>query len=162
MISTKISFNSIGVIHTPFKKIDGTPIQPSAAKNIKGTIELREELTEGLKDLDGFSHIILLYHFHLSKEYSLSVVPFLDDTSHGVFATRAPRRPNSIGLSVVKLVKIEKHILYIENVDVVDGTPILDIKPYVKEFENSEELRIGCLSEKIKKAINIKADNRFK
>jgi tRNA-Thr(GGU) m(6)t(6)A37 methyltransferase TsaA len=162
MISTKISFNSIGVIHSPFKKIDGTPIQPSAAKNIKGTIELREELTEGLKDLDGFSHIILLYHFHLSKEYSLSVVPFLDDTSHGVFATRAPRRPNSIGLSVVKLVKIEKHILYIENVDVVDGTPILDIKPYVKEFENSEELRIGWLSEKIKKAINIKADNRFK
>jgi len=162
MISTKISFNSIGVIHTPFKKIDGTPIQPSAAKNIKGTIELREELTEGLKDLDGFSHIILLYHFHLSKEYSLSVVPFLDDTSHGVFATRAPRRPNSIGFSVVKLVKIENNILYIENVDVIDGTPLLDIKPYVKEFENSEGLRIGWLSEKIKKAINIKADNRFK
>ena len=162
MISTKISYNSIGVVHSPFKKIDGTPIQPSAAKDIKGTIELREELVDGLKDLDGFSHIILLYHFHLSKEYSLSVVPFLDDTSHGVFATRAPRRPNSIGLSVVKLVKIEKHILYIENVDVIDDTPILDIKPYVKEFENSEELRIGWLSEKIKKAINIKADNRFK
>jgi len=122
MISTKISYNSIGVVHSPFKKIDGTPIQPSAAKDIKGTIELREELVDGLKDLDGFSHIILLYHFHLSKEYSLSIVPFLDDTSHGVFATRAPRRPNSIGLSVVKLVKIEKHILHIENVDVVDGT----------------------------------------
>jgi tRNA-Thr(GGU) m(6)t(6)A37 methyltransferase TsaA len=162
MISTKISYNSIGVIHSPFNKIDGTPIQPSAAKNIKGTIELREELAEGLQDLDGFSHIILLYHFHLSKEYSLTVVPFLDDISRGVFATRAPRRPNSIGLSVVKLIKIEKNILYIENVDVVDGTPLLDIKPYVKEFENSEELRIGWLSEKTKKAINIKSDNRFK
>ena len=162
MISTKICYNSIGVIHSPFNKIDGTPIQPSAAKNIKGTIELREELTEGLKDLDGFSHIILLYHFHLSKEYSLSVVPFLDDTSHGVFATRAPRRPNSIGMSAVKLVKIEENIIHIDNVDVVDGTPLLDIKPYVKEFENLEELRIGWLSEKTRKAITIKADNRFK
>ncbi len=162
MKSSKISFNSIGIIHSPFKKIERIPIQPSAAKDIKGTIELREELIEGLKDLDGFSHIILLYHFHLSKEYSLSVVPFLDDTSHGVFATRAPRRPNSIGLSVVKLLKIEKHILYIENVDVIDGTPLLDIKPYVKEFENLEDLRIGWLSEKTKKTINMKADNRFK
>ncbi len=162
MKSSKISFNSIGIIHSPFKKIEGIPIQPSAAKDIKGTIELREGLIEGLKDLDGFSHIILLYHFHLSKEYSLSVVPFLDDTSHGVFATRAPRRPNSIGLSVVKLLKIEKHILYIENVDVIDGTPLLDIKPYVKEFENLEDLRIGWLSEKTKKTINMKADNRFK
>jgi tRNA-Thr(GGU) m(6)t(6)A37 methyltransferase TsaA len=160
--STKLSYNSIGIIHSPFKKIEGTPIQPSAAKEIKGTIELREELIEGLRDLDGFSHIILLYHFHLSKEYSLSVVPFLDDTSHGVIATRAPRRPNSIGMSVVKLVKIENNILFIENVDVIDGTPLLDIKPYVKDFENSKELRIGWLSEKTKKAKNIKADNRFK
>ena len=162
MKSTKLSYNSIGTIHSPFKKIEGISIQPSAAKDIKGNIELREELVEGLKDLDGFSHIILLYHFHLSKEYSLSVVPFLDDTSHGVFATRAPRRPNSIGLSVVKLVKIEKNILYVENVDVVDGTPLLDIKPYVREFENSEEVRIGWLTEKIKKSINIKSDDRFK
>ena len=162
MKSTKVSYDSIGVIHSPFKKIEGIPIQPSAAREIKGTIELRKELTEGLKDLDGFSHVILLYHFHLSKEYSLSVIPFLDEISHGVFATRAPRRPNSIGLSVVKLVKIEENILYIENVDVVDGTPLLDIKPYVKEFENLEELRIGWLSQKTKKAINIKADNRFK
>ncbi|MFC2119838.1 tRNA (N6-threonylcarbamoyladenosine(37)-N6)-methyltransferase TrmO [Bacteroidota bacterium] len=162
MKSSKISFNSIGIIHSPFKKIEGIPIQPSFAKGIKGTIKLREELVEGLIDLDGFSHIILLYYFHLSKEHSFSVVPFLDDASHGVFATRAPRRPNSIGLSVVKLLKIEKHILYIENVDVIDGTPLLDIKPYVKEFENLEDLRIGWLSEKTKKAINMKADNRFK
>jgi len=97
MKCTKLSYDSIGIIHSPFKKIEGIPIQPSAAKDIKGTIELREELTEGLKDLDGFSHIILLYHFHLSKDYSFSVVPFLDDFPHGVFATRAPRRPNSIG-----------------------------------------------------------------
>ena len=94
---TKISYNSIGIIHSPFKKIKGTPIQPVAAMEINGTVELRKELVEGLRDLDGFSHIILLYDFHLSTEYSLSVVPFLDDVSHGVFATRAPRRPNSIG-----------------------------------------------------------------
>jgi tRNA-Thr(GGU) m(6)t(6)A37 methyltransferase TsaA len=99
---------------------------------------------------------------HLSKEYSLSVVPFLDDTSHGVFATRAPGRPNSIGMSVVKLVKIEENILHIENVDVVDAAPLLDIKPYVREFENSKHLRIGWLSEKTRKAKKIKADDRFK
>jgi tRNA-Thr(GGU) m(6)t(6)A37 methyltransferase TsaA len=160
--STKLNYNSIGIIHSPFKKIEGTPIQPFASKNNKGTIELKQELVEGLKDLDGFSHIILLYDFHLSKEYSLSVLPFLDDTAHGVFATRAPRRPNSIGLSVVKLVKIVENIIHIENVDVVDGTPLLDIKPYVKEFENSEGLRLGWLSEKTREAITIKADNRFK
>lgn len=162
MKSTELIYNPIGIIYSPFKKIEGTPIQPAAANDVKGIIELREDLVEGLKDLDGFSHIILLYHFHLSKEYSLSVVPFLDDASHGVFATRAPRRPNSIGLSVVKLVKIENNILHIENVDVINGTPLLDIKPYVRDFENREELRIGWLSEKTKKAVNIKADNRFK
>ncbi|MGD8307439.1 MAG: tRNA (N6-threonylcarbamoyladenosine(37)-N6)-methyltransferase TrmO [Ignavibacteria bacterium] len=161
MKSNKINYNPIGIIHTPFKEIKGTPIQPFYAMNIKGTIELRRELTEGLKDLEGFSHIILIYHFHLSKEYSLSVVPFLDSKSHGIFATRAPRRPNPIGLSIVKLVRIENNILHIENVDVVDGTPLLDIKPHISEFENQVLLRTGWLNDKFKKAKSINADNRF-
>jgi len=158
----EIKYNPIGIIHSPFKEIEGVPIHPRGAKNIKGSIEIRKELEGGLSDLDGFSHIILLYHFHLSKDYSLSIVPFLDDTPHGVFATRAPKRPNSIGLSVVKLIKIEKNILHIENIDIVDGTPLLDIKPYFKEFKDSEKVRIGWLTEKVNKFTNIKADKRFK
>jgi tRNA-Thr(GGU) m(6)t(6)A37 methyltransferase TsaA len=158
----EIKYNPIGIIHSPFNEIEGVPIHPSGAKDIKGSIEIRKELEEGLRDLDGFSHIILLYHFHLSKDHSLSVVPFLDNKPRGVFATRAPKRPNSIGLSVVKLIKIEKNILYIESIDVVDGTPLLDIKPYVKEFRNLEEVRIGWLTEKDNKFKNFKADKRFK
>ena len=162
MNTKEIKYNPIGIIHSPFKETEGVPIQPHGAKDIKGSIEIRKELEKGLRDLDGFSHIILLYHFHLSKDYSLSVVPFLDNKPRGVFATRAPKRPNSIGLSVVKLIKIEKNILYIENIDVVDGTPLLDIKPYVKEFRNLEEVRIGWLTEKDNKFKYFKADKRFK
>ena len=162
MNTEEIRYNPIGIIHSPFKEIEGVPIHPCGAKGIKGLIEIRKELEEGLKDLDGFSHIILLYHFHLSKNYSLSVVPFLDDTPRGVFATRAPKRPNSIGLSVVKLIKIEKNILHIESIDIVDGTPLLDIKPYFRKFKDSEEVRIGWLTEKANKFKNIKADKRFK
>ena len=162
MNSKEIKYNPIGIIHSPFKENEGVPIQPCGAKGIKGLIEIRKELEEGLRDLNGFSHIILLYHFHLSKDYSLSIVPFLDDTPHGVFATRAPKRPNPIGLSVVKLIKIEKNILHIENIDTVDGTPLLDIKPYVGKFDDSEEVRIGWLTEKTNKFKNIKADKRFK
>ena len=106
------------------------PIQPSGAKGVAGTIEISPDFIEGLKDLDGFSHIILIYHFHLSKEYTLSVKPFMDDKLRGVFATRAPRRPNPIGISVVKLIKVEpRNLLYTENLDIIDGTPLLDIKP---------------------------------
>jgi len=158
----EIKYNPIGIIHSPFKEIEGVPIHPRGAKGIVGLIKIRKELEGGLRDLDGFSHIILLYHFHLSKDYSLSIVPFLDDTPHGVFATRAPKRPNPIGLSVVKLIKIEKNILHIENIDIVDGTPLLDIKPYIKEFKDSEKVRIGWLTEKANKIKNIKADKRFK
>ena len=161
MKNNKIHYNPIGIIHTPFKEIQGTPIQPLYAKNIKGTIELQSELVEGLIDLEGFSHVILLYHFHLSKQCSLNVVPFLDNTSRGVFATRAPARPNPIGLSIVKLVRIENNILHIENVDVVDGTPLLDIKPHIGEFEDQDLIRTGWLTDTIKNTKDIKADNRF-
>jgi tRNA-Thr(GGU) m(6)t(6)A37 methyltransferase TsaA len=144
-----IIYKPIGIIHSPFNKDEKVPIQPPRAKGIKGTIKLKNKFVDGLKDLDGFSHIILLYHFHLSENYSLSVVPFLDNKPRGVFATRAPRRPNAIGLSVVKLIEIEKKVLFIENVDIVDETPLLDIKPYIREFEDPGELKIGWLEDKI-------------
>jgi len=158
----EITYHPIGIIYSPFKDIEGVPIQPSAAQGIKGTIKIKEEFIDGLKDLDGFSHIILVYHFHLSKEYSLSVVPFMDDTLHGVFATRAPKRPNAIGISIVKLIKIENNILHIENIDIVDGTPLLDIKPFVREFDDLKEYRKGWLSERINLLKEIKSDKRFK
>ena len=138
------------------------PIQSAGAKGIKGTIELGHEFAAGLKDLEGFSHIILLYHFHLSQSYSLRVKPFLDEALHGVFATRAPRRPNSIGLSAVKLLGIEGSTLHIEEVDIVDGTPLLDIKPYVPAFDVKRVKRIGWLSKTVDRVYETKADDRFK
>jgi tRNA (adenine37-N6)-methyltransferase len=158
----KISYQPIGIIHSPFKNIKGMPIQSAGAKGIKGTIELDPKFTVGLKDLEGFSHIILLYHFHLSKSYSLTVKPFLDEAMHGVFATRAPRRPNPIGLSIVKLLSIEGRTLHIEEVDIVDGTPLLDIKPYVPEFDVKRAKRIGWLSKTVGRVYVTKADERFR
>jgi tRNA-Thr(GGU) m(6)t(6)A37 methyltransferase TsaA len=157
----KIVYEPIGVIHSPFRDTKGMPIQPSGAKGIAGTVEINPEYVEGLQDLEGFSYIFLIYHFHLSKDYSLKVKPFLDDKPRGVFATRAPRRPNPIGISVVRLLKIEKNILHIEDVDIVDGTPLLDIKPYVPDFDIHEVEKIGWLSKKVKKVHEVKADERF-
>jgi tRNA-Thr(GGU) m(6)t(6)A37 methyltransferase TsaA len=142
-------YKPIGVINTQFKGAGGIPIQPSRAKGVKGRVTLLNNFADGLKDLDGFSHIILLYHFHLSEDYSLHVVPFLDDEPRGLFATRAPDRPNPIGLSVVKLIRIVSNVLHIENVDIADETPLLDIKPYIRYFEDPEELKIGWLTDKI-------------
>jgi tRNA-Thr(GGU) m(6)t(6)A37 methyltransferase TsaA len=152
----------IGIIRSPYKETEGTPIQTTGAKGVGGTAEIVPECVEGLRDLDGFSHIILIYHFHLSKGYSLTVKPFLDDTPRGVFATRAPKRPNAIGISVVRLVKIEGTTLYIEDVDIVDSTPLLDIKPYVPEFDEKEAERTGWLAGRAEKAAETDADERFK
>jgi len=138
------------------------PIQPVGAKGVSGTIEMQPEYEDGLKDLDGFSHIILIYHFHLSKGYSLQVKPFLDDTRRGIFAIRAPRRPNPIGLSVVRLEKIDGTTLYISNVDIVDGTPLLDIKPCVPDFDCLEDVRIGWLEGRANRAASKKSDERFR
>ncbi len=157
----QITFTPIGTIHSPFKEREGMPIQPSGAKGVKGTVVVEEKYSEALSDLDGFSHIILIYHFHLSEGYSLRVTPFLDDKERGLFSTRAPRRPNPIGISAVKLVNRENNTLHIENVDIVDGTPLLDIKPYVPEFDNTEAIRLGWLENAAKKSRNIKSDNRF-
>ena len=158
----KIEFLPIGIIHTPFMELEGMPIQPPGAAGVKGTIEVFENFRSGLKDLDGFSHIILLYHFHHSHGFNLHVVPFLDSEERGLFATRAPKRPNPIGLSVVQLDKIKDGTLFIRNVDVLDGTPLLDIKPYVPEFDAQEKVRTGWLGKARKTVSNRKADDRFK
>lgn len=152
----------IGIIHTPFKELENMPIQPSGAAGIPGTVELFPEFAEGLKDLDGFSHLILLYHFHESCGYRLAVTPFLDSRPRGLFATRAPKRPNPIGLSTVRLIRIRGCSLDIENVDILDGTPLLDIKPYVPEFDHQEGCRIGWL-EQVRGMVKAKkSDDRFR
>jgi tRNA (adenine37-N6)-methyltransferase len=129
---------------------------------VRGTVEVFEAYRPGLKDLDGFSHIILLYHFHRSHGFNLHVVPFMDSELRGLFATRAPKRPNPIGLSVVQLDRVETGVLQIQNVDMLDGTPLLDIKPYVPEFDPQAEVRTGWLERARKTVSSRKSDDRFK
>lgn len=157
-----LEFTPIGIIHTPFVELEDMPIQPSGAANIKGTVEVFADYRPGLKDLDGFSHVILLYHFHLSRSFNLQVIPFLDTEPHGIFATRAPKRPNPIGLSIVKLDKVEDGVMYIQNVDVIDGTPLLDIKPYAPVFDAQVDVRTGWLEQSGNAVTNKKSDERFK
>jgi tRNA-Thr(GGU) m(6)t(6)A37 methyltransferase TsaA len=158
----RIVYQPIGVVHSPFRDVEGVPIQPTAAAGIRGSVEVLPELVEGLQDLDGFSHIVLLYHFHLVRESRLTVTPFLDSRPRGVFATRAPTRPNPIGLSVVKLLGVEGNVLHVENVDIVDGTPLLDIKPYVPEFDHHAAERTGWLEQAKGQIQAQKADDRFR
>lgn len=158
----KIEYTPIGIIHSPFPTPADMPIQPAAGAGIKGTVEVFEAFQPGLKDLGGFSHIILLYHFHRSRSFNLEVVPFLDSERRGLFATRAPNRPNPIGLSIVQLDKVEDGVLHIRNMDILDGTPLLDIKPYVPEFDAQMEVRTGWLEGVGKTVASRKADNRFK
>ena len=157
----EITYKPIGVIHSPFKEPKGTPIQPAAAKGINGTVEIFPEYAEDLKDIEGFSHIILLYHFHLSKRSTLIVKPYMDSEAHGVFAMRGPSRPNPIGISVVYLIKVQGNTLHIQDVDIVDGTPLLDIKPYVPEFDIREVARIGWLEKNVHKLSASRDNGRF-
>ena len=157
----EIKYKPIGVIHSPFKEPNGTPIQPAGAKGTNGIVEIFPEYAEGLKDVEGFSHIILLYHFHLSKRSALIVKPYMDNEMHGVFAMRGPSRPNPIGISVVCLVKVEWNMLHIRDVDIVDGTPLLDVKPYIPEFDIREVERIGWLEKNVHKLSESKDNGRF-
>jgi tRNA-Thr(GGU) m(6)t(6)A37 methyltransferase TsaA len=138
------------------------PIQSKGSIGIKGTIELKKEFVKGLLDLDKFSHIYLIYHFHKSKDFDLNIIPFLDNKPHGIFATRAPKRPNPIGISVVKLISIKDNILEIENVDLLDGTPLLDIKPYISQFDIHEIEKNGWINSKTGYPNETRSDNRFK
>jgi tRNA-Thr(GGU) m(6)t(6)A37 methyltransferase TsaA len=154
-------YKPIGVIHSPFKEPKGTPIQPTGAEGINGTVEVYPHYGEGLRDLKGFSHIILIYHFHLVKESALIQKPYMDTEPHGIFAIRGPSRPNPIGISVVRLVRVEGNTLHIRDVDIIDGTPLLDIKPYVPEFDTREAEKIGWLKKKIHNVTTLKDDGRF-
>ncbi len=156
-----MTFEPIGTVYSPFQTTQDMPIQPTGAAGVRGTIELLPELAEGLRDLDGFSHIIVIYHFHKSGPARLTVTPFLDNRPHGVFATRAPRRPNPIGLSVLKLNAIEENRLRVENVDILDQTPVLDIKPYVPAFDQPAQVRTGWLEKSADQASATRSDHRF-
>lgn len=151
----------IGVIKTPFNELKGMPIQPAGACDIEGTIVILPEYEQGLTDIEGFSHIILIYHFHQSSGYDLLVTPFLDTEKRGLFSTRAPRRPNPIGLSIVELLGREANKLFVKGIDVLNNTPLLDIKPYVPGFDVKEVTATGWLEKTQAMAVSVKSDDRF-
>ncbi len=157
----QINYNPIGIINTPFNSQEDMPIQGIGGKGIKATIEIYPEFTAGLKDLDGFSHIILLYHLHLVKNHALIVKPFMDDKQHGIFATRSPVRPNPIGMTVVRLTEIRDNLLIVEDIDIIDQTPLLDIKPCLPMIDDIQGLRLGWLTGKIDQFTDKRSDNRF-
>jgi tRNA-Thr(GGU) m(6)t(6)A37 methyltransferase TsaA len=156
-----IQFRPIGVIRTPFLDIAGMPIQSAAATPTSGHVDLLPCLVDGLQDIEQFSHLALLWYMHRAPEESLTVVPFLDDRKHGIFATRAPARPNPIGLSVVRLVGVEGTRLHIQDLDMVDGTPLLDIKPYVPAFDDRAPARVGWYSNLLDGLGHTTSDHRF-
>ena len=156
----KFDFAPIGIIHSPYAEPAGVPIQGVFAGGAEGTVELLPGFAAGLADLDGFSHIILLYCFHRSKGCTLTCKPFLDTQERGVFATRAPRRPNPSGMSGVRLLGIEGCVLRIGDVDIVDGTPLLDIKPYLPDFDVRVEVRSGWYESARNKQQTV-SDGRF-
>jgi tRNA (adenine37-N6)-methyltransferase len=142
-MSELISYKPIGVIHTPYCRKEDTPIQGCFSPDNKGDIEIFPEYATGLKDIEGFSHLILLYHFHKAEGYELLTKPFLDKNKKGIFSIRYFARPNPIGLSVVKLLRVNGNHLEIGEVDMLDGTPLLDIKPYVPQFDIKEHVKDG-------------------
>lgn len=161
-MKSDIIIKPIGIVHSPFTEQNGTPIQPGGANNVKGEIEIFTEYVDGLEDLEGFSHIILIYHFHKLHNAHLKVKPFMDTEMHGVFSTRSPGRPNLIGISVVKLEEIINNKLIISNPDMLDCTPVIDIKPYIPQIDSIEVDRIGWLENNIHKYKVTKDDGRFK
>jgi tRNA-Thr(GGU) m(6)t(6)A37 methyltransferase TsaA len=156
-----VTFTPIGVVRTPFAEHAGMPIQTVAASGVRGTVELDPAYADALADLDGFTHLHLLTHMHRTGGVSLRVTPYLDTVPRGVFATRSPRRPNPIGLSLVRLVRIEGPVLHVEELDLLDGTPLLDIKPYVPPFDDRAGARYGWFEQRARHVHDVRADARF-
>lgn len=162
MQSKQIIISPIGIIRTPFNDIKGMPIQPLDAEGIKGHIELFPKYIVGLTDLLGFSHITLLYQLHNINSYDLMVEPFMDNKEHGIFATKSPKRPNAIGLSTVKLLGIENNLIHIEMVDMLNGTPLIDIKPFFSKFDNRKNTKSGWLDNQENISVKeLRSDERF-
>ena len=157
----EIVIRPIGVIHSPFTDRADMPIQPCGAGETPGRIVIDESLAPGLRDLEGFSHIYMLYHFHMSRGFDLTVVPFMEPAERGLFSTRAPRRPSQIGLSVVRLQRVEGNVVHILGVDVLDGTPLLDIKPYFRAFDAFPEAVSGWAEKHQEQAGEVRSDARF-
>ncbi|NJD59332.1 MAG: tRNA (N6-threonylcarbamoyladenosine(37)-N6)-methyltransferase TrmO [Anaerolineales bacterium] len=157
-----IKYQPIGIIHSPFDSLEDMPIQPTSDISGSGTVEIFPQFIDGLKDLEGFSHVYLLYHFHEIHQSRLIVTPFLDKEPRGIFATRAPSRPNPIGLSLVNLIRLENNLIYVDRLDVLNETPLLDIKPYVPNFEHIQNIRIGWLDRVKRQVKTQKSDTRFK
>ncbi|MBN1346118.1 MAG: tRNA (N6-threonylcarbamoyladenosine(37)-N6)-methyltransferase TrmO [Phycisphaerae bacterium] len=158
-MTASIVMEPIGIIHTPFKETRGMPIQPVFAKGAEGRVEIYPQYQTGLKDLDGFDRIWLVYSFHRASGPRLCVVPYLDDCERGVFATRAPCRPNPIGMSPVRLLEVRENVMRVGDIDVLDGTPLLDIKPYARRFDCFEVRRSGWLDHA--SSSQKEADDRF-
>lgn len=156
----KVQYQPIGIIFSPFEKNIGIPRQAAGAPEVKGTIKIFDEFSEGLRDLDGFSHIMVVFHLHLVKSPSLRACPPWDDKEHGVFATRSPYRPNPVGVSVVCLEKIERNILHVSGIDMANETPVLDIKPYVPGLKPRENIKLGWLTGKVEGMNKSKSGDR--
>ena len=156
------SFTPIGTIRSPHTDLAGMPIQPAGATGVRGTVVIDETFRDGLKDLDGFSRVILIYALHRVNGHALEVVPFLDTVPHGIFATRSPKRPNAIGLSVVRLIAVDGCELTIEDVDILDGTPLLDLKPYVPAFDSFPCDKAGWFDFCSHKVGTTRSDDRFR
>jgi tRNA-Thr(GGU) m(6)t(6)A37 methyltransferase TsaA len=152
----------IGVILSPFQTIEQMPIQPKGAAGTKGQVQIDDAFQPGLKDLEGFSHIYLIYSFHKANRTELTVVPFMDTRTRGVFATRSPLRPNHIGISIVRLEKIQGNLLHVLDIDVLDGTPLLDIKPYMEKFDAVENSTSGWMQASDREVAEKRSDDRFK
>ena len=149
-ILNQITINPIGIIRSPYKESKEIPIQGRFKNDVQAFIELKNEYVKGLKDLDKFSHAILIYYLHMSTRIDIIGKPFLEDENHGIFAIRSPHRPNHIGLSVVKIQRIQENKLYFTEVDMIDKTPLIDIKPYVKYFDSREDVISGWLDKHFK------------
>lgn len=151
----------IGIIRTPFKKLGQMPIQPKGAKSVIATLEIDKEYSLGLKDLEEFSHIYLIYYFHEAVRTELEVIPFMDTQERGVFATRSPLRPSHIGLSITKVLSIDDNIVTIKGIDILDGTPLIDIKPYIPQFDGVNGVKTGWMDKSRSEVNSARSDDRF-
>lgn len=138
-----IIYHPIGIVHSPHRQRGKAPIQPIYADGFRGYLEIFPEFAEGLEGLEIFSHIFILFHFHLAREFKLKITPFFHDSQRGIFTTRAPERPNPIGLSLVRLEAVERNRVYVNDLDILDGTPVLDIKPFTKGLDSRFDSRDG-------------------